>query len=275
MYSINITTTSSRLGLCSATVWSLVNQSMTPKSIDIWVSKEAYLADFGVTDIPKWVTHLNSIKKIVNFHFTENTGPYRKIIPALRYADKDDILVYADDDVFYGENWLMDLVNAFNKHDGNCVVASRVRVKKRNIFGKLRSYLSFDMCSSSCLLSDNFIITGVGGCILARCHIDDEYIFNDDFSTVAPKTDDIWISKIIELSGSSVFCVPSILNHVNEIQHSVNALSHENTYVKFRENIFYRVVGKVAHSFKSYFGFKITNNDIAIARVDEYFSQRK
>lgn len=70
-----------------------------------------------------------------------------------------------------------------------------------NVFGKLKSYLSFPLCTESILLENDFIITGVGGCILSRSIIKDEFITNNEFMSIAPTTDDIWISKIIELSG--------------------------------------------------------------------------
>ena len=42
---LNLTTTCGRLDLCSATLWSLVNQSLVPDQINLWISKEPYMAD--------------------------------------------------------------------------------------------------------------------------------------------------------------------------------------------------------------------------------------
>ena len=62
----------------------------------------------------KWVNELNKIHDIVSVHFVHNnTGPYRKIFPALINSVDDDILIYADDDVIYGANWLSELINEF------------------------------------------------------------------------------------------------------------------------------------------------------------------
>ena len=101
MLTINLTTTSERLTLCAATIWSMVHQVRKPDKIRLWISNEPYLSDKGITTLPEWVIEINNIRNILEVIFVENTGPYRKIIPALRTADQNEVLVYADDDVIY------------------------------------------------------------------------------------------------------------------------------------------------------------------------------
>nr|ELA2827974.1 glycosyltransferase family 2 protein [Klebsiella variicola] len=48
------------------------------------------MADQGIKCIPEWVNELNKINDIVSVHFVENTGPYRKIFPALINSADDD-----------------------------------------------------------------------------------------------------------------------------------------------------------------------------------------
>ncbi|HFE8951921.1 TPA: glycosyltransferase family 2 protein, partial [Klebsiella pneumoniae] len=98
---LNLTTTCGRLDLCSATLWSLVNQSLVPDQINLWISKEPYMADEGIKTLPNSIIKLIECNDRIKVHYTENTGPYRKIIPALRNCTDEDILVYADDDVIY------------------------------------------------------------------------------------------------------------------------------------------------------------------------------
>ncbi|MEC5317847.1 glycosyltransferase [Brenneria populi subsp. brevivirga] len=271
MYSINITTTSSRTELCSATVWSLINQSVTPKNINIWVSKEPYLSDAGISDIPEWVDELNKIKNIVRFKFTENTGPYRKVLPALRTANDDESIVYADDDVIYGRLWLENIINIYHKYNKENIVASRVRLIKNNFFNRKMSYLRYEVCLNEKTLKDNFIITGIGGCILSKKHIKENLLYNDDYKYVAPKTDDIWISKIIELSKTKVTCAPLALDYIFEIDHTVNALNQDNNYHAKKRNFLLKLIDGVFIKIVSYFGCKISKNDMAIEHVNSYF----
>ncbi|MFD2837439.1 hypothetical protein ACFS3C_15390 [Azotobacter vinelandii] len=74
-----------------------------PPKIVIWVSKEAYLIDQGIDREPRWVRDLNKLRNIIEFRWTANTGPYRKLFPALDAATDDQIIVYADDDAIYRE----------------------------------------------------------------------------------------------------------------------------------------------------------------------------
>lgn len=271
MVIVNITSIYSRLDLCCATVWSLIQQERLPDKINIWLSHDAYMADKGVKNSPEWVEQLNKIHNIISVNFTDNIGPYRKIIPALRKYPADYTLVYADDDVVYGKQWLSELCKTYENYNGEYVVASRVRLMKKNIFGQYRSYIDFPLCTQSCLLSEDLLITGVGGCILNSSHIDRALIEDNIFLNLAPRTDDIWLSKIILLSGSKVMVNPNSLAQVFTIEHDNEALSSLNTtYNKpLRKFNFYR---RVKNKLLRYFGVSITNNDISIKKVNNHFN---
>ncbi len=271
MVIVNITSIYSRLDLCCATVWSLIQQERLPDKISIWLSHDAYMADKGVKNSPEWVEQLNKIHNIISVNFTDNIGPYRKIIPALRQYPADYTLVYADDDVVYGKKWLSELCKTYENYNGEYVVASRVRLMKKNIFGRYRSYIDFPLCTESRLLSEDLLITGVGGCILNSSHIDRALIEDNIFLNLAPRTDDIWLSKIILLSGSKVMVNPSSLAQIFTIEHDNEALSSLNTtYSKpLRKFNFYR---RVKNKLLRYFGVSITNNDISIKKVNNHFN---
>lgn len=270
MLVVNITTTNNRLDLCASTVFSLINQSVSPDAIIVWVSKEPYMSDDGILSIPDWVGFINSKRDILKFKYTKNTGPYRKIFPALREYTPDDVLVYADDDVVYGKDWLKFLHDMFLKNNGDFVVASRVRIKTKNLFSKYKSYTMFPICHKNSLLDSNFIITGVGGCILSKKHIKHEYFDNEDYINIAPRTDDLWISKIIELSGSRVQVCTEALKQVYEIDHSCGALNQTNN-ISFGNGLFQRVIRKLLVKMFAYLGFKISNNDISERAINDYF----
>ncbi|AZR62455.1 glycosyltransferase [Klebsiella pneumoniae] len=270
MISINLTTTYSRLDLCSATLWSLLHQSLLPERVNLWISNQPYMADEGITELPSWIKELNNIHDIIRIHYVENIGPYRKFIPALRTCTNDDIIVYVDDDVIYARNWFEGLLSTFEKYGRKYVVASRVREKKFNLLGKLQSYNMFNVCTHEKVLSSDFIITGVGGCVLMKKHINDAFLKLDDFKILIPKTDDIWISKIIELSNSEVMCASNQLKLIQEIEHSNNALNHTNNTM-YNGVIFKKIYQKTSNKILGYFGRQLSNNDKAIKIVDAFF----
>ncbi|MCS5931212.1 glycosyltransferase [Klebsiella pneumoniae subsp. pneumoniae] len=114
---------------------------------------------------------LNLLKKLTNvferdlvkIKYVKNTGPYRKILPAIKNAELDDVLVYADDDVVYDYKWLSSLISSFEKNERKYVVASRVRKITYNVWKRMKSYETFPIVTTKMVLPHGFIITGVGG----------------------------------------------------------------------------------------------------------------
>lgn len=270
MIVVNITTTSERLDLCAATVFSILNQKLLPDQISIWVSKEPYMSDKGISSEPDWINFFNKKNDIIKLKYTENTGPYRKIIPALRSYSASDTLIYCDDDVIYGREWLVKLMSMYTKYNGQFAVASRVRLKTKNLFGKYKSYTLFPLCTSESTLFHDFIITGVGGCIVNRNFFKDEFIFNDDFIDVAPKTDDLWISTILQISGAGIKVCPLALTELNEIEHSIGALNKINN-VDFNYSSLKRIRKKITIKIAAYLGYPISNNDKSQLSISSYF----
>lgn len=269
---LNLTTTCGRLDLCSATLWSLVNQSLVPDQINLWISKEAYMADEGIQTLPNSIIKLIEHNNLIKVHYVENTGPYRKMIPALRNCSDNDILVYADDDVIYSNLWLKYLIDCYLENKSEYVVSGRLREMKKNFFGGYQSYTRFSLVSESEVFRKDFIITGVGGCVLGKKHIAQKYINLDSFKTIAPKTDDLWISKIIKLSGSRVITCPRALDCIMEIQHDIHALNRVNTFFS-NQNIIAKVSGVFKRGVLGYFGMPLSNNDVMIKKINYFFKR--
>src|SRR5690554_4208808 len=204
---VSLTTTSQRIELCRATLLSLTTQSLIPNEIIANLSKQPYLRDKGIKDNDILLTLTEGIpaplKDIISIRWVKNTGPYRKLIPALQQAEKNDCIITADDDIFYNKNWLKLLLKDFNPNE-RTIHASRVRVKSKNIFGKYTGYNFWPLVKSSSVMTNNWIITYGGGAVLYRKWFRDELIENDEFLIVSPTSDDLWYSKICQLSNLSV-----------------------------------------------------------------------
>ncbi|MEB6858743.1 glycosyltransferase [Proteus cibi] len=228
----------------------------------IWVSKKPYLSDSGINEEPKWAEKIRSTGIKLSFIWTENTGPYRKIIPALKLTQNDDILVYADDDVIYGSKWLQELVTIFYKNESKYIVATRVR---KVIKGKL--YNEFPIITEQCIMDDNYIVTGIGGVILKRGMIKETFINDDNYLTISPLADDIWLSKIYQLSNTKLFVYPNGLKYINEIQHD-QGLSIENTR-RIKLNFIKKAILKIKNK-----KYKFCQNDIYMKAVDNYFQKK-
>ena len=98
----SLTTISSRINNIYQVVESLYIQSYKLDNLYLFISKEKYILDDGIKEIPS-----NLEKYIDNgfliVEFVENTGAYRKFLPIIKKFNKNDkiIITYFDDDWIY------------------------------------------------------------------------------------------------------------------------------------------------------------------------------
>lgn len=270
MISLNITTTHSRLELCSATIWSLLWQERMPDVINVWVSKEPYLADEGINKLPKWFEAIQKHTDIVKFRFTDNIGPYRKIIPILKEASNTDTIVYCDDDVIYSRLWLSKILDLYDEFKGGVAVASRIRLLEKNIFGFFKSYNFAAICKKQDILENNYIITGIGGCVVNRGLFKEEDLELNDFLNICPTTDDLWISALLQRAGTRVIACPSALLDIQEILHGTDALNALNV-IRPKGNFIRRKFQNFIYKVQGYLGIPISKNDHATRAIKSFF----
>ncbi|TVT30942.1 hypothetical protein [Marinobacter vinifirmus] len=275
MLTVNLTTTFQRLGLCRIALASLLLQSRLPDQINLWVSKEPYLRDKGIAQSESIDQLIGSLpaesRSRVSVRWVPNTGPYRKLIPMLREAGPDDLIVTADDDIFYGRDWLSGLLVAYEDAGGK-PVAARVRTKRINFLGKKTSYLFWNLINQPKTVQGDFIVTFGGGVVLTRAMFREQDIADDSFLKVAPTADDLWYSKLLQMHNQDVVVVPSLLGEINFIIHDDGLVNHNfsrasSLLEKIRLHFFDKFLG--------YFGFPVCGNDFSYKKVREYFDRSK
>ena len=272
MLSVNLTTTSERLSLCRIALTSLLMQSRLPDQINLWVSREPYLSDKGIPDdeaVNRLVMSLPETNRhLIQIRWTPNTGPYRKLIPVLREAAPEDLIVTADDDIFYGESWLASLMA---EHDANLgkVVAGRVRKIRYGLLGKRTSYMHWGLISGSVVLSRDYIVTFGGGAVLSKAMFRDQDIYDERFIEIAPRADDLWYSKLLTLSGQQVKTVPSALPELIFVTHP-HGLVHSNLAIG-ANTLLTKALRRIWVSSYGALGGAVCGNDYAFMKVDRIF----
>lgn len=248
-------------------------QSRQPDQINLWVSKEPYLRDQGIgssDDIDRLIDSLpEGYRHRVSVHWVANTGPYRKLIPMLREAGPDDVIVTADDDIFYGRVWLSGLLEAYDAAAGK-PVACRVRTKRVNFFGKKTSYLHWKLINQPQVVGGEFIVTFGGGAVLTRAMFRDQDIADESFLDVAPTADDLWYSALLKRNNNKVVVVPELIDELNFIQHSDGLTNHNYPIAasllrKIRLRTWDRVAG--------FLGVAVCGNDVAYAQIERYLGE--
>lgn len=275
MISVNLTTTSERLGLCRIALISLLMQSRLPDQINLWVSRESYLSDKGIANDETinqlFISLPETNRHLLRIRWTPNTGPYRKLIPALRESTHEDIIVTADDDILYGELWLESLMLEYAKNPDR-VAACRVRKKRCGLIGIKTSYVLWSLVSERTVLATDYIITFGGGAVLSKAMFREHDIYDDSFIEIAPTSDDLWYTKLLTLSGKEVQTAPCAMDELTFMIHH-HGLEHTNRNV-LAKTFWGRLIKRIWIVFYGFLGGAVCGNDHSYRNINRYFSKQ-
>ena len=186
------------------TLQSIMNQTIKPDKIFLYLSDKPYILDTGfkdkkITDTTL-LTFIND-NSIIDINWVNNTGSYRKLLPLLKDKwDEDCIIITIDDDTVYDIHLIENLINDYKKYE--CVIGYRGYTP---LFDKFENfdYRKRDKIQNISLY--NFP-TGKGGILYKPefFHKTKNLIFNDKiYLNTCDKQDDIW------------FYIVRILNNIN------------------------------------------------------------
>lgn len=264
---VSVTTTQARLHLFFYAFQSLKRQTFEDFSIVVSLSKDPYLFDQGIDSVPDWMTGGN-----VEVNFVRNIGPYRKLLPRIMSIGEDDLLVTADDDILYSEDWLKSLVRRAGENPG-AIVCCRARVIRKNFLGRFQSYANWDLCAKSGSSMD-LLPTGCGGVVFRKSLLDLEFLSDKAYLEYAKTADDVWFKIASLRKNTPVYVDPEIDKKSGYIRHSLG-LEKVNLYQSKRANRLHkRVMRKLIEKSRHYFGISSCENDMAWKRSLEYSRQK-
>jgi hypothetical protein len=202
---VSLTTIDSRLPLLHRVIESLHQQEVPPREIRLYISREPYLLDQGISpDDP----HLKELQRfpLLKVMWVDNTGPYRKIVPFLQehfshHMATDELFVTVDDDTLYPPEFLRVLLETYQAHD--CVVAFRGRAMALDA-AEIASYPTWGIGLDYPSMSN--LPTGKDGVLYATRFFTSDFVRLDDAIALAPTADDLWIKWQCGLNG-----VPAIV----------------------------------------------------------------
>jgi hypothetical protein len=164
-------------------------QTRPADEVHLFLSREPYLFDEGVNEIPA------ELRQIIEAHsitvqYVTNTGPYRKLLPLLKQRwDEDVTIVTVDDDTLYPPDFLEQLISAYERH--RCIIAFAGRKVTRNSQGHLAPYADWPkLLPPENVDILNFPIGQSG--VLYRPEFFTERVFDIKAMQLAECGDDIW-----------------------------------------------------------------------------------
>jgi hypothetical protein len=227
-HKINISLTSypqrfSTLHIC---IKSLLNQSVKPDRIILWLTEN----DYG--KVPKELLVLEEYGLTIKT-CNEDLKPHKKYYYTMKEFP-EDIIITVDDDAIYDRNLIKDLMHSFIEHP-NAVSAKRVHkiVASNNIVKPYNEWVS--ECDDIKKPSMNLFATGVGG-VLYPPHCMSNEAFNIvNIKCLCINADDIWLKYMEVLNNTPVVLAKSKIMHPITIL-SAQATALNNTNINQNEN---------------------------------------
>ncbi len=210
---VTLTSYPARINTVCETLISLLNQSVKPEKVVLWLAEEQF--PNRENELPNKLSELTKFG--LEISWCRDLKSYKKLIPALE-LDKSKLYVTADDDIFYPKDWLKDLYEA-HLSDKDAIFCHRVHRITFDNYGNILTYKDWDKCIIKGDEKDNdilFFTTGGGVLFPPDCFYSD-VLKEDLFKKLCPLADDLWFWFMIKLNNKEVKIVK---NNVYRIENN-------------------------------------------------------
>ena len=187
-------------------MFSIFNQSFKPDKIVLWLAEDEF--PNKELDIPKEV--LNFKKVGLKIKWCENIKSYKKLILSLKEYP-NDIIVTADDDLFYPTDWLERLYDNYLQYI-DCIIGQRARKIRFKINGDFASYRWWWVIRNGKSPSFLNFLTGGAGTLYPPNSLDKQVLDDELFESLCPTGDDIWFWAMSILNKTKFKIVDNLAN---------------------------------------------------------------
>lgn len=228
---VSLTTYKTRINHVKYTIYSLLNQTVKADEIILWLPNDEFLDN--ESNIPEEI--LNLRKNGLTIKICENIKSYKKLIPALKEYP-NDLIITADDDIYYPKDWIETLYLQHKKHPDNIITHRAKKITLNN--GEINSYNKWHIIESMQKASyTNFFTTG-GGTLFVPSFLDNT-VFNEKlFKKLTPYSDDIWFWAMAVLNKTKIEVPPDNMYRLIYTKPERDVLNNKDTlwYSNEKEN---------------------------------------
>ena len=194
---VSLTSFPPRFDQLHLTLKSILLQSEKPDRIIVYLGSDSSRGQFT-----KEMLDLERYGVEYRIDSERNLKAHKKYFYAMQEFP-NDIIVTADDDLYYPSNWLLSLIKSYNKYP-NAISARRVHLMKQKDGILLPYNMWKDQCRS--IVEPNFSLLATGGSgKLYPPHCLNECAFDDKiFKELCFDADDIWLKCMEIISGIPV-----------------------------------------------------------------------
>ena len=224
---VSLTSYPKRSSVVFLTIESLLNQTLKPSRIILWLSK-VELPNF---EVPKKLSRMK--ERGLEIRLVDgNLKSYKKLIYAIENC-RHSLIITVDDDTIYPLTFVEDIYSKRKEHR-DCVVAFRCSMMGKFSDNRLTPYLQWPPAEANGP-SYNLFPTGVGGILYPPGSLHEQTLNKKLFLKLAPSADDIWFKAMALLANTKTVMVnrrsiefPTIAGSQKEALWRQNNLEHKN-----------------------------------------------
>ena len=192
---VSVTTYGKRLYDVASTIESIMQGSMKPNHIILWLGED-------MKDIILPIALKNQQNRGLEIAYCKDIRSYTKLVPSLRRFPEATIITI-DDDLIYSYDLVEKLVNMHKMHPQN-IIANRMHRIKLGKNGKPLSYMNWEWLVNPTDISPLNFFTGVGGVPYPPHSLDSEVLNEEIFLDICKYADDIWFNAMALKKGTNV-----------------------------------------------------------------------
>ena len=196
---VSLTSFPARINYVSKAINTLLQQSLKPDRLLLWLAESQF--PNKENDLPKELLALKELG--LEIKWCEDLRSYKKLVPALREFP-NDVIVTADDDIYYPKNWLKSLYEAYLKNPRYiyCKRAVRMKIEDNRICDMYKRDECIEVNFKEASFSNQLM--GGSGCLYPP-HSLNEDVFNiNKFLMLIPTHDDIYFWVMAILNGTKI-----------------------------------------------------------------------
>jgi hypothetical protein len=194
---VSLTTFPSRINTVWICIETLLNQTIKPNEIILWLAKEQFV---GFEDLPESLLKLQN--RGLQIKFCEDLRSHKKYYYTFKEFPKD-IIITVDDDVFYPNNMIEELIKLSNLYPDS-ICCNRGHIIKTDEKGNILPYNSWVHNPTVDVSPSKWICpTGVGGVLYPSNSVNKEVFNQDSIKSLCFFADDLWL-KMMSLKNYSL-----------------------------------------------------------------------
>lgn len=192
---VSLTSFPARIDNLWLVIETLLRQSYKPDKIILWLSKKQF---YSIESLPSRLLKQQNRGLCIRL-VDDDFRSHKKYLYAINEYP-NNILVTADDDIFYHSNWLKLLIES-HKLNPDSIICTYGHKILYNSNGEMKKYTEWE----EAIIGDNNIFFGSGGGVLFPINSFYKDIYNINLALeLCPLADDVWLNTMVRLNSKKI-----------------------------------------------------------------------